>query len=190
MGGRRTDGSDIRRFLNVLVSTGFLVGAVGVVWGKEIADALEKTATTETGWLMIGWLISGPPLLLAVLAWHDRRRLKPQRRLDLSIYLAIWIGLSMLVLPARIDGPAHHFGKGSSVAEPLSTGWAWGVAGNLVGLLFFGIVLWIFRSSVRGRPTAEQEYVTYRFLEIGWLLILLISLAFALYADPTTLILL
>ena len=185
-GGRRTDASDIRRFLTVATGAGVLIGALAVTWGHELADLLDQTATTETGWLLLGWLISGPPLLVILLVWHDRTRLRRYQRRDLSVYLGLWVGLSMLVLPTQIHGPEHYFGKGAAVAEPLTTGWAWGAAGNLVGLIFAGIVLWIFHSSVGGRPSTRQVDVTYRFLEIGWMLILLASLAFALYADPTS----
>lgn len=183
MGGRRSDGSDIRRFLTWLIAASLFFGAVGVVWGEQIADALEKTPTTATGWLLIGWLVSGPPLLVALLAWHDRGRMRLQRRRDVGVYLALWLGLSMLLLPTVLHGPEKYFGQDSTAADPLTTGWVWGAGANVVGVLFAAAVLGALRSSVRGRPSARQVGLTYRFLEVGWTVVLLVSLGLCLYGN-------
>lgn len=186
MRGRLTDGADLRRFLTVLFSTSILAGAVGSVWGKEITRALDRTATTDTGWVLIGWLISGPPILVTALVWHDRRLLGTRQRRDLSYVLGIWIGLNMLLVPGLIHGPDRFFGKGRGVVDPLSTGWAWGAAGSLLGLAFAGIVLVVLYRSVGGRPTRRQVDLTARFLEIAWAVVLVASLGLALYSVSGT----
>lgn len=182
MVARRTYRPDIRRFLTVLAGTAAVAGAVGITWGREIARALDGTATTETGWLLFGWLLSGPPILLAALSWHDRRRLRRRQRRDLSIVAAIWIGLSMLFLPGLINGSDRYFGAGRAVVEPLTIGWTWGALGNLVGITFAAVVLLVQRDSVRGRgPSRRQSDLTARFVEVGWMLALAVSLSLALY---------
>jgi hypothetical protein len=49
--------------------------------------------------------------------------------------------------------------------------------------LFTGIVLVVLRSSVEGGPSEWQRGLTARFVEVGWMLALAVSLGFARYGD-------
>jgi hypothetical protein len=88
----------------------------------------------------------------------------------------------MLVLPARTTGTADQFGTGALVGDPLSVGWTWGALAAIAGVVFTGIVLLVLHRSV-GRPSADQLDLTIRFLERAWVVLLLVSLGFALYGD-------
>lgn len=181
MGSIRTSGAERRRFVVAVVGCCVLFGALGRVYGEDIAMQLQKTPTTTEGWHFIGWLIAGPPYLIAILAWHERARLRRSTRRNLVYVLSVWIGLSMLILPARIDGVDEQFGTGALVGDPLSIGWAWGALANLVGFVFAGLVLFVLHRSVPGRPTRSQRDLTARFLERAWMVLLIVALGFALY---------
>lgn len=160
-------------------------GAIGATWGEQIGLRLQDTPTTTQGWLFIGWLISGPPYLIGMLAWYERGRLDRGQRRTLTYVLAVWIGLSMFVLPARVHSVDAQFGTAALVGDPLSAGWAWGALANLLGLGFAAVALIVLHRSVSGRPSARQQELTIRFLERAWLLLLVASLGFALYAPNT-----
>ena len=185
MGSAGTTERDRRRFvLAVTVSCLFFL-AVGRLWGEDIGLKLQQTPTTTNGWLFIGWLIGGPPYLITGLAWYERRRLRPRQRRNLTYLLALWIGLSMFVLPARLDGSGTQFGTAALVGDPLSIGWAWGALANMLGFGFTGLVLMVLTRSVRGRPTRQQRDLTMRFVERAWMVLLVVSLGFALYGRGT-----
>lgn len=178
-------GAELRKFALTVVAFGLLFGALGRTWGESIALQLQKTPTTETGWLFVGWLVAGPPYVVAILCWHERRRFRPAQRRNVEVLLAAWIGLSMFVVPARVHSVDQQFGTGALVGDPLSLGWAWGTLANLVGLGFAALVLTVLHRSVPGRPTAAQRDLTIRLLERAWLVLLLVSLGFALYGHDT-----
>lgn len=181
-----TDGdqrTDLRRFLLVAAAFAILFGGIGRLWGEDIALELQKTPTTELGWLFIGWLVSGPPFIIAALVWHEGGRLKPSQRRERGLLLAAWIGLNMLVAPARLDSVDSQFGIGALVGDPLSLGWAWGMLANVIGLAFAALVLTVLHRTVPGKPTRAQTDLTYRLLERAWLVLLLVSLGFALYGN-------
>ncbi len=181
----RTSGADRRRFVRAVAGFGMLFGAIGVTCGEQIGLQLQETPTTTLGWLFIGWLIGGPPYLVTILCWHDRDRFRPRQRRNLAYGLGAWIGLSMFVLPARVNGVDEHFGTAALVGDPLSVGWAWGTLANLVGFAFAALVLTVLHRSVPGRPSPEQLDMTIRFLERAWGLVLLVSLGFALYGQDS-----
>lgn len=180
----RTDAEERRRFVLALVGFAVLFAAIGRVYGEDIALQLQKTPTTTLGWRFIGWLVSAPPVVLTMITWHERRRLRPEQRRTRSLLLAFWIGLSLFVLPARTSGVDSQFGTGALVGDPLSSGWAWGALSTIVGLAFTGLVLLVLRRSVEV-PTREQRDLTIRFLERAWLVLLVVSLGFALYGART-----
>lgn len=180
----RTDAFERRRFVLAVVGFAVLFTAVGRLYGEDIALELQKTPTTALGWRFIGWLVAAPPVVLTMVTWHERRRLRPKQRRDRGLALAVWIGLSMFILPARTTSIDSQFGTGALVGDPLSAGWAWGALAAILGLVFTGLVLFVLRSSVE-QPTAEQRDLTVRFLERSWLVLLVVSLGFALYGGRT-----
>jgi hypothetical protein len=178
------DRADLRRFVLAVVGFGVLFTAVGRLFGEDVALALQDTPTTTLGWRFIGWLVAAPPAVLTMIIWHERRRLRPQQRRTRSYLLAGWIGLSMFVLPARTESVHSQFGTGALVGDPLSEGWAWGGLAAVIGLVFTGLVLVVLHRSVEV-PTKAQRDLTVRFLERAWLVLLVVSLGFALYGART-----
>jgi MFS family permease len=180
----RTDASERRRFVLAVVGFAVLFTAVGRILGEDIALELQKTPTTALGWRFIGWLVAAPPAVLTMITWHERRRLRPKQRRDRGLVLAVWIGLSMFILPSRTTSVDSQFGTGALVGDPLSAGWAWGALAALLGLAFTGLVLLVQHRTV-DEPTAAQRDLTARFLERAWLVPLVVSLGFALYGGRT-----
>jgi hypothetical protein len=180
----RTDVAERRRFLIAVVGFAVLFTVLGLRYGEDLALLLQKTPTTALGWRLVGWMVAAPPWLFTIIAWHERARLRPEQRRVRARLLAAWIGLSMLVLPAQLTDPEHQFGTGALVGDPLSAGWGWGALGALVGLVFTGLVLLVLHRSVDS-PTPGQRDLTVRFLERAWLVVLVVSLGFALYGART-----
>jgi hypothetical protein len=180
----RTDAFERRRFVLALVGFAVLFTAIGRLFGEDIALQLQKTPTTTLGWRFIGWLVAAPPVALTVISWQERRRLRPKQRRDRAYLLAGWLGLTMFILPARTTSIDSQFGTGALVGDPLSAGWAWGALAALLGLAFTGLVLLVLHRTV-DEPTREQRELTMRFLERAWLVLLVVSLGFALYGART-----
>jgi hypothetical protein len=122
--------------------------------------------------------------VLTLVTWHERRRLRPEQRRVRGFALAAWIGLSMFVLPARTAGVDSQFGSGTLVGDPLSAGWSWGALAAVAGLAFSGLVVLVLLRTVDA-PTRAQRDLTVRFLERAWLVLLVVSLGFALYGART-----
>ena len=179
-----SDRADVRRFLLAVVGFGALFTAIGRIFGEDIAMQLQNTPTTTLGWRFIGWLVAAPPAVLTMITWHERRRLRPKQRRDRSLLLACWLGLSMFILPARTASVDSQFGTGALVGDPLSEGWAWGGLAAVVGLVFTALVLVVLFRTV-DVPTRAQRDLTVRFLERAWLVLLVVSLGFALYGART-----
>src|SRR4051794_11661728 len=179
-----TDAADRRRFVRALVGFAVLFAVLGRTQGEHIALVLQKTPTTELGWRFVGWLVVAPPALLVLITWHERRRLTARQRRARGVLLAGWIGLSALIAPARVVGVEHQFGTAALVGDPLSEGWLWGALGALLGLAFTALVLLVLHRTV-DVPTREQLDLTARFLERAWLVLLVVSLGFALYGGRT-----
>jgi hypothetical protein len=76
------------------------------------------------------------------------------------------------------------FGTGALVGDPLSSGWAWGALAAIIGLVFTALVLLVLHRTV-DEPTPQQRELTVRFLERAWLVLLVVSLGFALYGGRT-----
>jgi hypothetical protein len=180
----RTDLSDRRRFLLAVAGFAVFFTALGRLLGEDIALELQKTPTTTNGWLFIGWLVSAPPFVLTMITWQERRRLNAKQRRDRTYVLAAWIGLSMFILPARTSSIDSQFGTGALVGDPLSIGWAWGMLASIIGLGFTAMVLTVLHRTV-DTPSRAQRDLTVRFLERAWLVVLLVSLGFALYGEGT-----
>ena len=180
----RTDSLERRRFVLAVVGFAVLFAAIGRLFGEDVALELQKTPTTALGWRLIGWLVAAPPAVLTMITWHERRRLRPEQRRVRGLGLAAGIGLRMFILPARITSIDSQFGTGALVGDPLSAGWAWGAVGAVIGLAFTGLVLLVLYRTV-DEPTREQSDLTVRFLERAWLVLLIVSLGFALYGART-----
>jgi hypothetical protein len=178
------DRAEIRRFALAAVGFAVLFATLGRLFGEDVATALQNTPTTTLGWRFIGWLVAAPPAVLTMVTWHERRRLRAQQRRARSYALALWAGLSMFILPARTAGVHSQFGTGALVGDPLSEGWAWGALAAVIGLVFTGLVLLVLHRSVEV-PTRAQRDLTVRFLERAWLVLLVVSLGFALYGART-----
>ena len=179
-----SDRADVRRFLLAVVGFGALFTAIGRIFGEDIAMQLQNTPTTTLGWRFIGWMVAAPPAVLTMITWHERRRLRPKQRRDRSLLLACWLGLSMFILPARTASVDSQFGTGALVGDPLSEGWAWGALAAVAGLVFTVLVLVVLFRTVEV-PTRAQRDLTVRFLERAWLVLLVVSLGFALYGART-----
>jgi hypothetical protein len=174
------DSARLRRFVLTAVAFAVVFAALGQVYGEDIALELQKTPTTTPGWRLAGWLLSGPPLLVALGLWHERGRLAPGLWRRYSTLVAAWVGANMLVLPALTRGVDGQFGTGALVGDPLTAGWVWGAVAALVGAVFSGVVLVVLHRTVAD-PSAEQRDLTARFLERAWVVILVASVGFALY---------
>ncbi|RNL62108.1 hypothetical protein EFK50_09865 [Nocardioides marmoriginsengisoli] len=185
MGSNRTPLSDRARFGWCIAGFAVLFLVVGRVLGEDIALQLQKTPTTVEGWLFVGWLVGGPPYLVTAIFWNERHRLTRTQLRNRSVLLAAWIGLTMLIVPARVLGVHTQFGTGALVGNPLSAGWVWGMAANVGMLVFGGLVLLVLhKSTPKGPgkgPSAEQRRMTARFLEAAWLVALVVTLGLSLY---------
>ena len=180
----RTVVAERRRFVVAVVVFVVAFTVVGRMYGEHIALQLQRTPTTASGWRLAGWLIAGPPWVVTLIVWHERSRLTPGQQRLRDLLVAAWIGLNMLVLPARFGGVEHQFGTAALVGDPLSAGWAWGAVAAVIGGVFGAVVLLVLRRTVE-RPTADQWDLTVRFLECAWVVLLLVSLGLALYGGHT-----
>jgi hypothetical protein len=178
----RRHAAECGRFVLAVVAFAVVFTALGRMYGEDIALELQKTPTTTLGWRLVGWLVSAPPLVFTMVSWHERRRLTPDQWRLRSWLLAAWIGLNMFVLPARTTSTESQFGTGALVGDPLSAGWAWGAGASVIGLVFTGLVLVVLHRNV-AQPTPEQRDLTMRFLELAWLVLLIVSFGFALYGE-------
>ena len=185
MGSNRTAVSDGRRFALSIVGSCVLFLAVGRFLGEDIALELQKTPTTRDGYLFFGWLVGGPPFLLAVLLWNARERLDAAELRKRTYAVSAWIGLGMFILPAKLDSVDEQFGTAALVGDPLSGGWAWAMLANLVAFAFAGLVLLVLHKSVPQGPNRAQRELTVTFLERAWLVVLVAGLGFALYGGAT-----
>lgn len=157
----------------------FLV--LGLAYGEPIAVNLQKTPTTPDGWIFLGWLIGGPPYMLAALFWSEHRRLTHEEFRNRSLAYAIAIGLTFLILPARFVGVPAQFGTGAIVGHPLSAGLVWGLCATVAAGIFGGLVILMLRKATPGGATAAQREMTARFLESACLVALIVTLGLALY---------
>lgn len=185
MGSNRTRVSDGRRFALAIVGSCVFFLALGRFLGEDIALQLQKTPTTREGYQFFGWLVGGPPFLLAVLLWNARSRITPRELRNRTYALAAWIGLGMFILPAKLDSVDQQFGTAALVGDPLSGGWAWAMLANLVAFTFAGAVLLVLHTSVPQGPNQRQREITVTFLERAWLVVLVAGLGFALYGGAT-----
>ncbi|MCW2784596.1 MAG: hypothetical protein JWP74_1113 [Marmoricola sp.] len=182
MGSERSGTSDLRRFVFAIAGSALFFLVLGRVAGEHIALWLQSTPTTNNGWLFLGWLIGGPPFVVAALVWIDRKQLRPRQLLGWTWATAIWGGAGMFILPARVIGISAQFGTGAIVGNPLCAGWVWGMLANVVMLVFGGLVLMVLRSATAsGGVTQAQRTMTIRFLEQAWLVALVVTLGLALY---------
>ena len=184
MADRESDASDRRLLVVATLGFAVLFLVLGLRFGEDVALQLQKTPTTDLGWRLVGWLVAAPPYVVTMVVWHERRRPTREQLRQRLVLLAAWIGLTLFVLPARLTSPEDQFGTGALVGDALSAGWAWGALGALIGLAFTGIVLLVLHRTV-DEPTPEQRDLTVRFLEVAWVVLLVVSLGFALYGART-----
>lgn len=183
MGSNRTPLSERWLFAISALGSALVFLIVGRIAGEHIAIELQKTPTTTEGWLFIGWLIGGPPFLVAGIFWNEHHRFRPNEVKLETVLIGIWIGSTMLIAPARVLGVDTQFGTGAIVGNPLSAGWVWGLVANVGMLVFSTIVLGVMRGATapQGGPTAAQRRMTARFIEAAWLVSLIVTLGLALY---------
>lgn len=160
-------------------STVFLV--LGLTLGEDIALQLQKTHTTPNGWIFFGWLVGGPPYMLTALFWSDHRRLTHAQFRNRSVPLALAIGLTFLILPARVIGVPAQFGTGGIVGYPLSAGLVWGLCATVAAGVFGGLVLLMLSRATPNGASAAQKQMTTRFLETACIIALIVTLGLALY---------
>lgn len=154
---------------------------LGLVYGEDIALQLQKTPTTPDGWIFVGWLVGGPPYMLTALFFSDYRRLTHDQFRNRSLVLAAALGLTFLVLPARIIGVPAQFGTGAIVGNPLSAGLVWGLCATVTVGVFGGLVILLLRRAAPNGATKAQRQMTTRFLETACILALIVTLGLALY---------
>ncbi len=155
--------------------------ALGLVLGEDIALQLQKTHTTPDGWIFFGWLVGGPPYMLTALFWSEHRRLTHAQFRNRSLLLTPALGLTFLILPARIVGVPEQFGMGGIVGYPLSAGVVWGLCATVTTGVFAGLVLLVLRSATPNGATPVQKQMTTRFLEVACIIALIVTLGLALY---------
>jgi hypothetical protein len=183
MGRERPEPTEAQQFWASVIGFSLLVLVIGLLFGESLAEQLQKTPTTRLGWLFIGWLIGGPPFAYAALVWNEHKGTTTGKFRSRSTLAAFWIGLSLFIVPARVTSVESQFGMGSIVGHPLAAGWTWGFVANLIAVAFAGAVLLVQRTSVPGGLNATQQRTTARFLEAVWLVLLVVSLGFALYGN-------
>ncbi len=165
----------------IALFSGFFL-LLGLLLGEDIAVQLQKTPTTPDGWIFVGWLIGGPSYVLAALFWSGHRRLTHDQFRNRSILHAATIGLTFLMLPARITGVPEQFGTGAIVGNPLSAGLVWGLCATVAVTIFGGLVLLVQRQATRPQgPTPAQRLMTARFLESACIIALVVTLGLGLY---------
>jgi hypothetical protein len=183
MGSNRTPLSGRSLFAASLVVSALFFLVLGRVAGEHLAVQLQKTPTTTEGWLFLGWLIGGPPYLVAAIFWNEHGRFRSAEVRLATVAIAAWIGMTMFIAPARVLGVDTQFGTGAIVGNPLSAGWVWGAVANLGMVLFSLVVLTVMHRATRatGGPSADQRRYTARFLEAAWLVALVVTLGLSLY---------
>jgi hypothetical protein len=183
MGSKRTLPSGRALFAISVLGSAFLFLLLGRIAGENIALELQKTPTTTEGWLLMGWLVGGPPYLVAVIFWNEHGRFRSREVRLATALIGVWIGMTMFIAPARVLGVDTQFGTGAIVGNPLSAGWVWGAVANAGMAVFSTIVLLVMRSATasHGGPTDDQRRMTARFLEAAWLVTLVVTLGLALY---------
>lgn len=176
MGDPRIQAPATRRFLGTLALVAALSALLSRELGEEVTTFLEAVPASDRGWSVIGWFFGGPPLVLAALAWNDRRRLGPGERLARATRYAAWFGLGGFVVPALADNSVELFGEGVGIGNPLAFGWSCGAVGNLAAL---GFAVAIHRISRQADDRGRQ--LALRFVEWGWVLLTIGSMLFAAY---------
>lgn len=167
----------MRRFLITLVVVTTVTGLVCRELGEDITVWLgDNLEATDRGWPVIGWLFGGPPLLLAALAWNDRKEHSASSLRSRATWYAVWFGIGGFALPALVDDSAELFGRGVEVGNPLAFGWTCGASANLAAIAF---AYAITRMSAQGDTAARR--LALRFIETAWILLVGGSLLFAAY---------
>ncbi len=176
MGNHRTQAPVARRFLITLVIAGTLSALAAHAFGEDVTVWLEHVPASDKGWAVIGWLFGGPPLVMAALAWNDRRRFDAEQRQQRATLYAAWFGLGGFVVPALAGNSVELFGEGVGIGNPLAFGWTCGAVANIAAIVF---ALAIIRTSAQAGAHGHRLGLT--FIESGWILLVGASLLFAAY---------
>lgn len=176
MGNHRTRAPVTRRFLSSLVVAATLSALAAHGIGEDVTVWLERIPASDKGWAVIGWLFGGPPLVLAALAWNDRRRFDAAQRRQRATLYAAWFGLGGFVVPALAGNSVEIFGEGVGIGNPLAFGWTCGAVANIAAIAF---ALGITRMSAQAGEHGHRLGLT--FIESGWILLVAASLLFAAY---------
>lgn len=176
MGNDRTRAPVARRFLTTLVVTATFSAALAHGVAEDVTVWLERIPASEKGWALIGWLFGGPPLVLAALAWNDRRRFDAGQRRQRATLYGAWFGLGGFVVPALSGNSVELFGEGVGIGNPLAFGWTCGAVANLAAIAFaFAITRMSAQAGARGHRLGLK------FIESGWILLVAGSMLFAAY---------
>jgi hypothetical protein len=180
MGKRRFQAPQVRRFLIHVVVTATVAGLLARRYGEQVVGFVDGLPATASGWQLMGWLVGGPPLLLAAMAWNDRAKFDAdQRRLRAMAY-GIWFGLGGFLVPALAGDAAATFGGAVRTGNQLAFGWACASVANAAAIAFaIGIGVLRRQAAPDGEPPESELAV--RFVESAWVVLLLGGLMFAVY---------
>ena len=173
--------ADRARLLQVAIGSGFAFAILERYAGVQIAELLQRSPFTFAGWVVVGWLVGGPTYLLSALLWNGGGRLSQSRRLRSSILLGLAVGLGMFLLPVAL--PGSPIGTSDVVGRPLAQGWLWGATATLAMTVYGTAVVRVLGRSAPGGGTAAQRAMTARYLEISWVVVLIVTLAAALSGE-------
>lgn len=176
MGELRGRAPTVRRFLTALVYAGTCTVLLANGAGQWTTTHLAHLPVAPRGWPVLGWLVGGPPVVMAALAWNERGRYTAgQRRLRATAY-GLWIGLGGFALPALVHDSGKLYGAGVETGNPLAFGWTCGMVANIAAVLF---ALAIGRISAQG--DAHSRELAGRFVEVAWILLVAVAMLFAAY---------
>jgi hypothetical protein len=180
MGKRRFRASQVRRFLATAVVTALVSGLLARGYGEQVVGMVDRLPASASGFQVLGWLLGGPPLLVAAMAWNDRGRLDAERRRKRAVLYGVWFGLGGFLVPALTGDPSEFFGQHVATGNQLGYGWACGAVANVAAIAFATGIGVLRARAAPGGVAPESELAT-RFVEIAWTVLLGIGLLFAAY---------
>lgn len=183
MGKRRFRAPQVRRFLLCVVLTATAGGLVSREYGDEVVGLVARLPASASGFQVLGWLFGGPPLLMAAMAWNDRGRFDADQRRKRSLAYGVWFGLGTgLLVPGLAGDAAELFGEAASTGSRLAFGWACGAVANAAAIAFATGIDAVHRRVTADGELRERALAT-RFVEVGWTVLLGLSLLFAAYGE-------
>lgn len=180
MGKRRFRAPQVRRFAVTVVVTACVSALVARLFGEQVVSGLTNLPATPTGYQVLGWAVGGPPLLLAAMAWNDRRRFGPDQRKVRAVVYGVWFGLGGFLVPALTTNSYELYGDDVSTGNQLAFGWLCAGVANAAAIGFAaGIGVLRRRAAPDGQPPESE--MAERFVELAWAVLLAIGFVFAAY---------